>query len=123
MKIFRSFIALTFIMVILFNDQSNAQDPEFSQFYANPLYLNPALAGAEICPRAVINYRNQWPGLAKSFVTYNASYDQYFQKLHGAVGILVNMDNAGEGILKTTQAGLMWLVPLTMPGPRPYWLR
>ena len=22
-----------------------AQDPEFSQFYANPLYLNPAMAG------------------------------------------------------------------------------
>ncbi len=23
----------------------NAQDPKFSQFYANPIYLNPAFAG------------------------------------------------------------------------------
>ncbi|HPI87156.1 MAG TPA: type IX secretion system membrane protein PorP/SprF, partial [Bacteroidales bacterium] len=92
----------------MFNYKGQAQDPEFSQFYGNPLYLNPALAGAEICPRAVLNYRNQWPGLAKSFVTYNASYDQYFKKLHGGVGVLFNMDNAGNGILKTTQASLMY---------------
>ncbi len=89
-----------------------AQDPEFSQFYANPLYLNPALAGANICPRAVLNYRNQWPGFAKSFVTYNASYDQYINKIYGGVGVLVNVDNAGSGILKTTSASLMYAFSL-----------
>ena len=40
--------ALLFFMGELF-----AQDPEFSQFYANPLYLNPALAGVTICPKAM----------------------------------------------------------------------
>jgi type IX secretion system PorP/SprF family membrane protein len=105
----RKFILLlTVLTVVLFKNEGKAQDPEFSQFYANPLYLNPALAGANICPRIVLNYRNQWPGLAKSFVTYNASYDQYVNKIAGGVGIMVNMDNAGSGILKTTQASLMY---------------
>lgn len=108
----RILILLTVVTIILFNHQGKAQDAEFSQFYANPLYLNPALAGAEICPRAVVNYRNQWPGLANSFVTYNASYDQYIDKIHGGIGVLFNVDNAGEGMLKTTQAGLMYAFSL-----------
>ncbi|MFT5922039.1 MAG: hypothetical protein ACI8TS_001371, partial [Flavobacteriales bacterium] len=41
--------------------EAKAQDPEFTQFYANPLYLNPAFAGTARCPRLVMNYRNQWP--------------------------------------------------------------
>lgn len=38
----------------------NAQDAHFTQFYANSLYLNPAFAGAERCPKISLNYRNQW---------------------------------------------------------------
>lgn len=101
-------ILLTVVTAILFNKEGQSQDPEFSQFYANPLYLNPALAGGNICPRLVMNYRNQWPGLAKSFTTYSASYDQYVDKIFGGVGLMVNVDNAGSGILKTTQASLMY---------------
>jgi len=85
-----------------------AQDPEFSQFYANPLYLNPAMAGITICPRAIANYRNQWPGLGKAFVTYNASYDQYVDFLHGALGLLVTADRAGGGNLNTTVISLIY---------------
>lgn len=91
---------------------SHAQDALFSQFYANPLYLNPAMAGAEGYKRLAINYRNQWPGLDKGFVTYNASYDQYIDKINGGVGVLLNVDNAGEGILKTTQASLIYAYTL-----------
>jgi len=90
-----------------------AQDPQFSQFYANALYLNPALAGANICPRVILNYRNQWPSLSKGYVTYNASYDQYVDKIHGGVGILINSDNAGGGILTTNSASLMYAYRLT----------
>ncbi len=102
---------LTVVTVVLFNNRGNTQDAQFSQFYANPLYLNPALAGANICPRAVLNYRNQWPGMDK-IVTYNASYDQYIDKIAGGVGVLINVDNAGSGILKTTQASLMYAYSL-----------
>jgi type IX secretion system PorP/SprF family membrane protein len=79
-----------------------AQDPQFTQFYANPLYLNPAFAGSVRCPRFVMNYRNQWPAIPGNFVTYSASYDQHFDALGGGVGVLVNNDQAGEGTLITT---------------------
>jgi len=95
-------------LAILLQGLARAQDAEFSQFYANPLYLNPALAGSEAHYRAVANYRNQWPGLDHGFVTYNASYDQFVDKMHGGIGLMFNVDNAGEGILTTTQASLIY---------------
>lgn len=101
-------IAMVMALLGLFNLTGRAQDPEFTQFYANPLYLNPALAGAENFNRAVINYRNQWPSIDKGFVTYNASYDQYIPKLHGGIGVLFSADNAGDGLLTTTQASLIY---------------
>ena len=79
-----------------------AQDPEFTQFYANPLYLNPALAGTARCPRVNLNYRNQWPGIQGTYVTYSASYDQHFDAIGGGVGLLVINDKAGQGTLTTT---------------------
>jgi len=78
---------------------SNAQDPAFSQFYGNPVYLNPALAGNKLCPRLTLNYRNQWPSIPASFVTYSASYDQFVDALSGGVALLVVSDRAGGGML------------------------
>jgi type IX secretion system PorP/SprF family membrane protein len=75
-----------------------SQDHTYSQFYANPLYLNPALAGSEYCPRVVLNYRNQWPSLPGAFVSYNASYDQYVEMISGGVGIQFDYNTSGEGI-------------------------
>jgi type IX secretion system PorP/SprF family membrane protein len=78
-----------------------AQDMAFSQYYANPLYLNPALAGSKICPRLTLNYRNQWPGIYKGYVSYSAAYDQNFKSISGGVGIIANADVAGGGALNT----------------------
>lgn len=78
-----------------------AQDPHFSQFYANPLYTNPAFAGSEICPRIVANYRNQWPKLPGGFVTYSLSADKYVDFLKGGLGLQIMQDNAGNGTIKT----------------------
>ena len=105
-------VPIILTMILLISSIVKAQDSEFSQFYANPLYLNPALAGAEVCKRANFNYRNQWPGMTSKYVTYSASYDQFVQKLHGGIGVLVNMDNAGGGILRTFQASLMYAYTL-----------
>lgn len=87
---------------------AQAQDPEFTQFYANPLYLNPAFAGTHICPRVVMNYRNQWPGLSGTFVTSSFSYDQHVNSLYGGLGLLVTHDQAGKGTLKTTNVGAIY---------------
>ncbi len=69
-----------------------AQDPQYSQFYANPLYLSPAFAGSALAPRVGVNYRNQWPALDATFVTYSASFDYYFPRVNSGVGIIINRD-------------------------------
>ncbi len=101
-----AFIYLTF--KILMNSAAYAQDPGFSQFYANPLYLNPAFAGTAKCPRILMNYRNQWPGIDNSFITTSASYDQHFDAINGGLGLLILNDRTGEGVLNTTNVCLMY---------------
>jgi len=78
-----------------------AQDPVFSQFYASPLQLNPAFTGNARAGLIAMNYRNQWPGLNRAYVTYAVSYDQYVDDLNSGFGISVLADDAGRGILKT----------------------
>lgn len=95
-------IGLTVISLLFFANASFAQDPIFTQFYANPLYLNPAFAGSDYCPRVSLNYRNQWPGISGSFITTSASYDQHIDALNGGIGLLVWDDRAGEGTLRTS---------------------
>lgn len=92
------YIAIVFTSI----DTLQAQDPQFTQFYANPLFLNPAFAGSVRCPRVVLNYRNQWPAIPGTYVTYAASYDQFFEGINGGVGFQAWNDVAGEGILNTT---------------------
>jgi type IX secretion system PorP/SprF family membrane protein len=101
------FIIIVLTMVSIM-PQAYSQDPLFSQFYANPLYLNPALAGATVCPRAIGNFRDQWPSIGGAFVTYNASYDQYVSALHGGLGLMITADRTGGGIINTTTLSLMY---------------
>jgi type IX secretion system PorP/SprF family membrane protein len=107
-----SFLAI--VMLFLANNLF-AQDPEFTQFYSNPLYLNPAFAGTKHCPRVSLNYRNQWPGISGSFVTTSASYDQHVDALSGGLGLLVWNDRAGEGTLTTTNVSgiYSYQIPIT----------
>ncbi len=100
---------LTFFSFIILNEVS-AQDPAFSQFYANPLYLNPAFAGAtpDGCPRASINYRDQWPGIGRTYVTTSASFDQHIDAIGGGLGVLILQDRSGSGNLNTTHASILY---------------
>jgi len=82
--------------------QSLAQDPTFTQFYSNPVYLNPALAGSSGCPRIALNYRNQWPQLTGNYITYAAAYDTYAKNLSGGVGIMAMHDQQGQGTIQTS---------------------
>jgi type IX secretion system PorP/SprF family membrane protein len=79
-----------------------AQDPQFTQFYANPLYLNPAFAGSNVCPRVCLNYRNEWSGIAGTYVTTSASFDRYVYKIKSGIGFLATNDRAGQGTLNTS---------------------
>ncbi len=83
---------------------AGGQDPYFSQFFANRLYLNPAWAGVEDNRKLSLNYRNQWPSANNAYVTYGVAYDQYIEPMHGGMGLMLFGDNQGNGVL--TEFGL-----------------
>ncbi len=106
MKRISILLLLTFICFISY--KSIAQDPTFTQFYANPIYLNPAFAGSNKCPRISMNYRNEWPNLSGNYVTYSASYDQYFKNINGGIGVIALHDQQGKGTINTSMLGLIY---------------
>lgn len=94
------------ILGLLFSFALKAQDPQFTQFYAAPIYLNPAYTGATYEHRFVANYRNQWPGISKAYQTYMASYDYNLSDINSGIGINVMQDRAGTAGLVHTQFGV-----------------
>ncbi len=92
---------------------SEAQDPNFSQFFASPLTLNPASTGKfDGLYRIAGNYRNQWPSINNAFVTKTASADFHLLKNYlsdidrwGIGGLFMN-DQNGNGALETNQFSL-----------------
>ena len=88
-------------IILLVAGKAWAQDPQFSQYYANPLYTNPAFAGGSNVGRIGLNYRSQWPNIAGTFRTFSASYDEHFNPISGGIGIIATADEAGVGTLRT----------------------
>ena len=82
-------------------------DPIFSQFYANPMYLNPAFAGSVRCTRMILNYRNQPYPAFGTFSTYSFSLDKHYESLSGGLGINIMHDSQAD-LLSRTQAGLAY---------------
>jgi type IX secretion system PorP/SprF family membrane protein len=87
-----------------------AQDPNFSQFFASPLTLNPALTGKfDGLFRIAGNYRNQWPTINNAFITETVSADFHLLKNHiseidrWGIGLLAVSDQNGNGALTTNQ--------------------
>lgn len=84
-----------------------AQDPIFTQFNATPLAINPAFAGTTHAPRFAANYRNEWPSHADAgvtaYATYAVSYDQFFSPFNSGFGLMVMTDDAGGGLLKSSE--------------------
>lgn len=97
------FALLAGIMSLCTLNEAHAQDAEFTQYYANPLFLNPAFAGGNRDPRLVMSYRNQWPAMSGSYVTQAVSYDQHVKNIQGGLGLTVMSDQAGQNTLKTTR--------------------
>ncbi|HQQ94620.1 MAG TPA: PorP/SprF family type IX secretion system membrane protein [Bacteroidia bacterium] len=86
-------------LLIFFCKSVFAQEPHFTQFYATPLFLNPAFTGLTYEHRFSLNYRNQWPGIQRTYVTYMAAYDYNISNLNSGIGIYVLQDVAGTSNL------------------------
>jgi type IX secretion system PorP/SprF family membrane protein len=77
--------------------EGKTQDTQFSQFYANPLYLAPSFAGSsELGTRVAVSYRNQWPAVKQAYNSTNVSFDHYFSKIRSGTGLYYMRDMAGS---------------------------
>lgn len=85
-----------------------AQDPTFTQFYANRTYINPAYAGADLGLRFNFNYRNLWTAIPGDFSTYCGGVDMGDPNIFGGIGFLAAVGNEGEGQLQTQRYSLMY---------------
>lgn len=85
-----------------------AQDPVFSQFYAAPLRLNPALAGVSTAPRLSLNYRAQHTSYPSAFTTIAASYEMPIENTPSSVGLRLMSDRQLEGAYKNTEFAFVY---------------
>ena len=89
-----------FLFSSIFCQKGWTQDPEFSQFFAAPSYMNPAMIGMTPGARVALNVRLQQPTFGNAFNTLAVSYDQYFGGFNSSLGLSIVGDRAG-GLLNT----------------------
>ncbi|NLR92384.1 MULTISPECIES: PorP/SprF family type IX secretion system membrane protein [Flammeovirga] len=93
---FKNYFCFIFLTTsILTSSYLFGQDTQFSQYYATPLYLNPALTGSSQETRAIINYRNQWVGLPAGIQSFMASFDHNFKYKRFSLGGYIKNDSYG----------------------------
>jgi len=102
-----------FILMVFLTNVVSAQDPSFSQFFASPLTLNPALTGkfnGDL--RVAGNYRNQWPTVNNAYITSTVSIDFPIFQDHlqegdrWALGVMAMTDKTAGGILTSNYVAL-----------------
>lgn len=104
----KGIVLFAFILLMFTTIQVKGQDAEFSQFYANPLYLNPAFTGTSEYQRVVTNYRNQWPNKGNTYVTYNFTYDKYVSNIKGGIGVKLMYDRELNGVVKSINTSFLY---------------
>ena len=107
-KIFAVLLAIGFEIAMV-----RGQDPSFSQFFASPLNVNPALtANIDGNWRFILNLRNQWVGPDSPYATGTVSFDtRLLQKKlpEGSTfggGAMLMYDKAMQGALKSNYFSL-----------------
>ena len=106
-------IISTLFLIVSLASVSNAQDPNFSQFFASPMTLNPALTGKfDGLYRIAGNYRNQWPSINNAYTTATISADFAIMRDkvpeldQFGIGFMGFTDRAGDGVLTNNYAGV-----------------
>lgn len=103
--------AVLFVLALL-SVYANGQDIHFSEFYASPINLNPALTGQfEGTVRAGIGYRDQYRAVAAPYQTLSVFADIRDADILGrkhalGYGLLLNGDVAGDAGMGTYQVGV-----------------
>ncbi|MES2778241.1 MAG: PorP/SprF family type IX secretion system membrane protein [Bacteroidota bacterium] len=102
-----------FLFSMIVCSAAKAQDIHFSQFFASPLTLNPALTGNfDGNLRVAGNYRDQWPTITRAFTTSTISADfpiltsRMPENDRLALGVMGYTDQQADGVLKNNFGSL-----------------
>jgi type IX secretion system PorP/SprF family membrane protein len=106
-------VIITFSLAFTFHHLL-AQDPQLSQFYASPIYTNPAFAGSSKKIRFSSSARNQYIGLDQTYKTAVATLDASLPKISSGLGLISMYDQAGDGFLSTTSLGVVYAYNLAI---------
>ncbi len=79
-----------------------SQEPIFTQFCLNPIYINPALAGYENNFKFSTNQRFQWPSIPSQFNTTSLALDSWQNLTNSGFSSMYVRNVEGEGSLTTT---------------------
>jgi type IX secretion system PorP/SprF family membrane protein len=98
---------LVLIIFLFYGSLAFAQGPKFSQYFASPLTLNPALTGYfDGNYRLAINTRQQWANIGDAYNTYSLSgelklKDELYYNDVFSVGLSALFDESFNKILKS----------------------
>jgi len=90
---FRKFYLL--LLLVFLGVKALSQDVLFTQYYASPLYLNPAFSGLVNDYRIATTYRRQWAAFPQGLSTNIASFDYNLKKINSGIGLYVMNDRSG----------------------------
>ncbi|WP_163715325.1 PorP/SprF family type IX secretion system membrane protein [Mangrovibacterium lignilyticum] len=105
---------LTLLLWLMGTAVSYGQDVSFSQYYTNPLYLNPAFAGTIGAPRIALQYRNQWQQFDGAYTSYSAAFDAPVKKLQGGLGVYLLNDAQASQMLNSFQLNVAYSVKVRL---------
>ena len=88
---------------------AKAQDVNFSQYFNNPTYFNPAYVGLSTGLKVRLNVRKQWTALAGEYHAFSFSADIADRNIPGAggIGFIATSNSEGIGMIKTTTVGFI----------------
>jgi type IX secretion system PorP/SprF family membrane protein len=105
LKLFRDLLCTGWIFLTALGGASG-QDAIFSQFTFSGPMLNPALTGETGENRAILHYRNQWPGIPGGITHAAFGMDRSLPLVNSGIGVHVLQTTAGVGGLRSTTVSL-----------------
>jgi type IX secretion system PorP/SprF family membrane protein len=94
---YKQIVIILFLFTLI--NATKAQDPNFSQYYVNGIYINPAMNASKGSSKASTQYRSQWAGKSYRFSTYNAALEVAFNNSNSSIGFMAVSDETRSNLL------------------------
>ena len=109
---------IIFLIALLAGKELISQDAQFSQYYTAKFNIAPSFAGSTKGGRFTSLFRDQWPMLNNTFITYGIAVDHSISSLNGGIGAFVLQDYSNGGGYVVTNAGVQYSYALDI---NPIW--